>query len=54
MKRDRRDFHVSQLRHEVRKADLPPEPLGQLLLEDHHVRLIVFDLQAEVILKWIP
>lgn len=40
--------------HEEVFLDIFEEPLGQLLLEDHHVRLIVFDLQAEVILKWIP
>ncbi|MBC8231906.1 XisH family protein [bacterium] len=34
--------------------DIFEEPLGKLLLEDHQVCLIVYDLQAEVILKWIP
>ncbi len=30
------------------------EPIGEVLLENHRVRLIVFDPQAEVIVKWIP
>ena len=34
--------------------DIFEEPLGRLLLEDYRVPLIVFDLQEEVILKWIP
>lgn len=34
--------------------DIFEEPLGQLLLEDYGVPLIVFDLQEEVILRWIP
>lgn len=34
--------------------DVFEEPLGQLLLEDYGVPLIVFDLQEEVILRWIP
>jgi len=33
--------------------DIFEEPLGKLLLEDYQVRLIVYDSQAEVILKWI-
>ena len=35
-------------------SDVFEEPLGQLLLTDYHVPLIIFDSQAEVILKWIP
>jgi len=35
-------------------VDVFEEPLGQLLREDYHVPLIVFDLQEEVIFKWIP
>ena len=30
------------------------EPVGRLLLESEHIRLIVFDPQTEVIVKWIP
>ncbi len=30
------------------------EPVGKLLLESEHVRLVVFDPQAEEIVKWIP
>jgi len=33
--------------------DVFDEPIGRLLLEDYHVPLLVFDLQEEVILKWI-
>jgi hypothetical protein len=35
-------------------ADVFEEPLGQLLIEDYQVPFIVFDLQAEVIVRWIP
>ncbi len=34
--------------------DVFEEPLGHLLRDDYQVLLIVFDEQAEVILKWIP
>jgi hypothetical protein len=30
------------------------EPIGRILLENQRVRLIIFDPQAEVIVKWIP
>lgn len=30
------------------------EPIGEVLLENHRVRLIVFDPQMEVIVQWIP
>jgi hypothetical protein len=30
------------------------EPIGQVLLENQRVRLVVFDPQVEVIVKWIP
>ena len=30
------------------------EPIGQILLENQRVKLVVFDPQAEVIVKWIP
>ncbi len=30
------------------------EPLGKLLLENNRVRLLVFDILAEDIVKWIP
>ena len=29
------------------------EPLGELLLKNHRVRLLVFNSDAEVIVKWI-
>ncbi len=35
-------------------ADVFEEPIGQVLLENQRVRLVVFDPQAEVILRWIP
>ena len=35
-------------------ADILEDPLGRLLREDYQVPLIVFDAQAEVILRWIP
>ena len=34
--------------------DLFEEPIGRILLENQRVRLIVFDPQAEEIVKWIP
>lgn len=40
----------------VRKAifhELFEEPIGKLLLESEHIRLIVFDPQREVIVKWV-
>ena len=30
------------------------EPLGELLLKNHRVRLLVFNSNTEVIVKWIP
>ena len=35
-------------------VDLFEEPLGQLLIKNHHVQLIVFDPAQEVIVQWIP
>ena len=35
-------------------AELFEEPIGTLLLAKERVRLIVFDPDEEVILKWIP
>ena len=29
------------------------EPIGRVLLENHRIKLVVFDPQAEVIVKWI-
>lgn len=34
--------------------DLFEDPIGQLLLDNQRVRLIVFDPQAEEIEKWLP
>lgn len=34
--------------------DIFDDPLGELLLEDYQIRLIIYDVQTEVILKWIP
>lgn len=34
-------------------ADIFDEPIGQILLEDYTLSLIVFDSKQEVILKWI-
>jgi hypothetical protein len=34
-------------------ADIFEEPIGEVLLENRRVRLIVFDPQVEVIIKWI-
>jgi hypothetical protein len=39
--------------HQEAFSDIFEDPLGKLLLEDYGVRLIVFDLQKEEILKWI-
>ncbi len=30
------------------------EPIGQVLLENQRLKLVVFDPQTEVIVKWIP
>ena len=30
------------------------EPIGEMLLENHRLRLIVFDEVEEVLIKWIP
>ena len=35
-------------------TDLFEEPIGRILLENQRLRLIVFDPQAEEIMKWIP
>jgi hypothetical protein len=40
--------------HKEVYQDIFEEPLGRLLLEDYTVPLIVFDIQTEVIVKWIP
>jgi XisH protein len=39
--------------HDEVFADVFDEPIGQVLLEDYQLRLIVFDPRQEVILKWI-
>ena len=30
------------------------EPVGQLLLDNQRLKLLVFDRRAEVLLRWIP
>jgi len=35
-------------------VNLFEEPIGRLLLENGHGRLVVFDAQTEVIKQWIP
>jgi hypothetical protein len=35
-------------------VNLFEEAIGRLLLENGHVRLVVFDAQTEVIKQWIP
>ena len=35
-------------------TDLFEEPLGQLIVENHRMQLIVFNPIAEEIIKWIP
>ncbi len=39
--------------HSETFLDVFAQPLGRLLLEDYQVRLMVFDLHAETISKWI-
>lgn len=34
--------------------DVFEEPIGQLFLENHHMQLIAFDPENEVIVKWLP
>ncbi len=34
--------------------ELFEEPIGQLLLENHRIRLLVFDTEQERIVAWIP
>lgn len=41
----------------VRRAvfsEIFEEPVGELLLENHRVRLIVFDHRAKEVVQWIP
>jgi hypothetical protein len=38
---------------EATYADVFQEPIGEILLENQRVRLIVFDPQKEVIVRWI-
>jgi len=38
---------------EATYADVFQEPVGEILLENQRVRLIIFDPQKEVIIKWI-
>ncbi|MBC8183816.1 XisH family protein [candidate division KSB1 bacterium] len=40
--------------HEEIYTDIFDEPLGQILIEDYQLRLMIFDLNEEVVLKWIP
>ena len=40
--------------HNEAFIDIFDEPLGKLLLEDYQVRLIVYDIKIEEILKWLP
>jgi hypothetical protein len=35
-------------------SNLFEEPIGELLMENHRIRLIVFDPQTETIRQWIP
>jgi hypothetical protein len=35
-------------------VDLFEEPIGRLMLENHRVRLVVFDPETEVIRQWVP
>jgi hypothetical protein len=35
-------------------ADIFQEPLGQILLEDYALRLLVFNSDTEVIVTWMP
>ena len=34
--------------------DLFDEPVGKVLLEKERIRLLVFDVKTETVLKWIP
>lgn len=41
----------------IRKAvyyDLFEEPIGQMLLQHHHIRILVFDQHHEEVVQWIP
>ena len=40
--------------HEEVFSDLWDEPIGQLLLKNQRVRLVVFDPKEEVIVRWLP
>jgi len=35
-------------------VNLFEEPIGRLLLENHRLKLVVFDPETEVIRRWIP
>lgn len=39
--------------HNEAFLDIFEQPLGSLLVDDYQVRLMVYDLQTEVVLKWI-
>jgi hypothetical protein len=47
-----RDLYVAI--NEAIFVNLFEEPIGKLLLDNHRVRLLVFDPQTEVIRQWIP
>ncbi len=54
---DSRAFNSDVLYLAVSEAvfvSLFEEPIGRLLLDNHRVRLVVFDLQREVIHQWTP
>jgi hypothetical protein len=34
--------------------DVFEEPIGQILIENQRVRLLIFDPESEEITKWIP
>lgn len=40
--------------HEDVFLEVFQEPLGQLLIEDYNVAMVVFDLHTETIIKWMP
>ena len=40
--------------HDDVYSELFEEPLGQLLITDYHLNLLVFNIEQESITKWIP
>lgn len=54
MRRTYPDYSLYLAVNDVVFNSLFEEPIGQLMIEDEHLKLIVFDPDQEVILQWKP